>query len=512
MSAILASLLALALQANGLQQIVIRFPAENFAKRLAAVIEAVQDSYVVPLDRGDIVNWSVRGLYSRLGATPPAEIDVRLRRARVLTPKELHALLADVRLDVAGPDFSNDRCLELAWSGLVPHLDEFCSYRPTVHRIYYDVRELWHGIGVELGPDLENKTVRVITPILDSPAYLAGIRAGDVIARITYFTSQSGMPLTEPKVFVTKGMKVAEVSKRLLGRTDTVISLAIERAGKTLEVPVVRKPIREETVLGARRNKDDHWDHWLDPDKKIAFIRLTRFREETAEDLTKAVAALHKAGIKGLVLDLRFSPGGLVTAGVKVSDLFIDDGLIFTLRTLHGKGVPFEGTHEGSYLDFPMVCLVNGNTERVAEAVAACLQDHQRAVIMGERSRGWGSVENNLDVEEGEISLPSCLFYRPNGKRLHRIRIPDGDDNEWGVTPDKGHALRLLPGERDALEYHLQQLAAIPPRGEGVAVARQVFEDRQLALAMEYLRGQLRVGEGSSRQARPARHQCADNI
>src|SRR5262249_46093820 len=146
-----------------------------------------------------------------------------------------------------------------------------------------------------------------------------------------------------------------------------------------------------------KRKDDDTWDYYVDPTNQIAYVRLTNFARNTFPDLKKVVERLEKKGLKGLVLDLRFNPGGLLTSAVDISDLFIDDGLIVTIKPRVGKEAAYTGEHEGSHLDFPMVCLVNGGSASGSEIVAACLQDHKRAIVMGERSYGKGSVQNIQD-------------------------------------------------------------------------------------------------------------------
>src|SRR5262249_42860036 len=158
-------------------------------------------------------------------------------------------------------------------------------------------------------------------------------------------------------------------------------------------------------------------------------------------DMQEALTKLDKEGVKGLILDLRFNPGGLLDSAVKISDLFIDDGLIVTIRPRIGREQNYGGESEGSYLNFPMVCLVNGGSASGSEIVAAALQDHKRAIVMGERSYGKGSVQNIQPFSStgGEIKLTTASFWRPSGKNLNKSSTKGKDDEGWGVRPDKGH-------------------------------------------------------------------------
>src|SRR5206468_682077 len=159
-----------------------------------------------------------------------------------------------------------------------------------------------------------------------------------------------------------------------------------ERGGRVLErqVAITRGPVAGETVLGLHRKDNDEWEYLADPARKIGCVRLTRFARNTPADLGRVVNDLKRGGMKGLVLDLRFTSRGLFQPAVEVADLFLDADLIVTAKPRVGKDTEYRGKHEGSLLDFPLVVLVNGSTGGAAEMVAAALQDHKRATIVGE--------------------------------------------------------------------------------------------------------------------------------
>ncbi len=133
---------------------------------------------------------------------------------------------------------------------------------------------------------------------------------------------------------------------------------------------------------------------------------------------------------------------------MKITDLFIDDGLIVSVRPRVGKEAKFSGQMEGSLLDFPMVCMVNGGSASGSEIVSACLQDHKRALIVGERSYGKGSVQNIQEFHDGQIKLTTASFWRPSGKNLNKSSTSGKDTDEWGVTPDKGFLVKLTGKEQ----------------------------------------------------------------
>jgi len=273
------------------------------------------------------------------------------------------------------------------------------------------------------------------------------------------------------------------------------VKVTVEREGaeKPLEFEITRGRVEVETVLGVRRKSNDSWEYFLDPEYKIAYIHITQFSRNTYRDLQSTIADLRKKGLKGLVLDLRFNPGGLLPSAVNICDMFIDDGLIVTVRPRVGDPEPYFGRHEKSYLGFPMVVLVNGHSASASEIVSACLQDHRRAVVIGERSYGKGSVQSVQKFDRGEMKLTIATYWRPNGKNIHRASTSGKDSDEWGVMPSAGFEVKQSPKERYELEEHLKDLEIIQPHGKPVKEAKTDYRDRQLDKALEYLREQSKL-------------------
>jgi C-terminal peptidase prc len=342
--------------------------------------------------------------------------------------------------------------------------------------------------------------LQVITPIVGSPAFKAGIQAGDIITAVTREVDNEGKPLKTAEVISTKGMDITEAVRKIQGKPDTRVKLTIQRPGedKPREYNLVRKQVLVETVLGVKRHTDSTWDYLVDPGDKIAYLRLTQFTRNSYPDMFKVMADLKKKGIKGLVLDLRFNPGGLLDSARDISDLFIDDGLIVSVRPRLGPEVIMAGRQEGSFLNFPMVCLVNGLSASGSEIVAACLQDHHRALVVGERSYGKGSVQNVLDFEKegreakSQIKLTTASFWRPSGKNLNKASTGGKDNDEWGVIPDR--VIPLTRAERDDLFEHLRNQEIIQPSGKpATPEAKSQFKDKQLEAALTYLRNQIKL-------------------
>ncbi len=250
-------------------------------------------------------------------------------------------------------------------------------------------------------------------------------------------------------------------------------------------------------------------DFVIDPKNKICYIRIDQFTRNTYRDLAAVMKKLKEdGGIGGFILDLRNNPGGLLPSAVKISDLFIDDGVIVTVRERGRPEVSYVGRSDGSYATFPMVCLVNGYSASASEIVSACLQDHGRAIVIGSRSYGKGSVQSILpfDVTGGRLKLTTASFWRPNGQNLNKASTKGRDEDTWGVTPNEGFAIKLsLKEESDLREYW--RYHEIIPRPDRPREPDDItkFKDRQLEKALQYLRQQVNLAKKGKLAKRTAR-------
>jgi C-terminal peptidase prc len=480
-----------------------RKDALDYAEKVMEAAVLLRKNYVKELNPGEMVDWGIHGLYRSANEKVPADVLKRLTDAKSLKEADLTVLLADAREQLGKrEDLSNGKDVDLTLQHMTFKLDPYTTYidPETLHRFNTEIGGKFTGIGVQIRKDTGRDMLRVVTPIKDSPAYKKGIKAGDIITTITRYVDDQGRPLDEPEVISTKGMTTNDAVKKILGKAKTKVKLTIDREGasKPLEFEIVRGSVEVETVLGVKRNsKDDSWDFLLDPEKKIYYVRLTQFTRGTYRDLAELMHRFDKEKIGGLVLDLRFNPGGTLESAVRISDLFIDDGLIVTIKPR--KDVEDEevhrGHHEGSYLKFPMAVLINGGSASASEIVSACLQDHKRAVIVGERSYGKGSVQriHEFSATGGLLKLTTATYWRPNGKNINKSSTKGGEDDEWGVTPDGGYVLKLNPKERDELAEHQRDQEIIPNRELPVKDPKPEFKDRQLDKALDYLNGQIKM-------------------
>lgn len=289
-------------------------------------------------------------------------------------------------------------------SGLDPHssfldLEEF-------KELTVGTRGEFGGLGIVVG--MENGFVKVISPIDDTPAQRAGIKSGDLIIRLD----------KKP----VKGMELDEAVKLMRGKPGEPIDLLVSREGvdKPFTVTVVRDKIRVKSIK----------HRVLEPG--YGYVRITQFQERTGEDLIKALDDLKKKnkkkGLNGLVLDLRNNPGGLLDAAVAVSDAFLTEGIIVSVRGRHlDNQHSFQATPIDHTNGVPLVVLVNGGSASASEIVAGALQDHKRAVIMGTQTFGKGSVQSIVKLGNNTaLKMTTARYYTPNDRTIQAK----------GITPD----------------------------------------------------------------------------
>ena len=475
--------------------------AEKFAREVSKAARLLNRSFVRKVNEGELVASAVRGLYRTAREKLPEGLRDRLAKAKTLKAAALKTLLVDARVHLGKrEDLDSHKDIDIALHSMTRDLkDPYSSYfdPETSEQFTKNTSGEFVGIGVQIRKDRETNSLLVVTPIMGSPAYRAGIRAGDHITSITLLVDRKGKKLDKPEVIQTKGLDVSDAVRRISGKAGTPVKITVERPGadKPITFDVKRNKIAVETVLGYRRKADDKWNFMLDPKTKIGYIRLTQFNEPSALDMLRAVKELKKEGLRGLVLDLRYNPGGRLGSAKDIADLFIDDGLIVSIRPRGEPEDKLMGEAEGSELRFPMACLINGGSASGSEIVAACLQDHARAVIIGERSYGKGSVQNVVPFAGGQLKLTTASFWPPSGRNLNKGSTKGRDKDVWGVKPNKGYELKLSLKETDDLEEYLHESEIILPKGAPRKRTNPEFKDRQLELALKYLRGQMKLAE-----------------
>jgi len=292
------------------------------------------------------------------------------------------------------------------------------------------------GIGVEISKPEGQLTVSSLLP--DTPAYRAGLDAGDVIETV------DGIP--------TKDMSLPCAVKKITGPKGTQVVLTIRRPGedKTREVTIVRDKIVVPTIYGWQRTQEGKWRYLIDPNDRIGYVRISSFSKETGSDFEKALRDLEKEGLRGLVVDLRWNQGGQLDVALRIVDMFVREGVILRVRPgLYGG--PAEGMRaeaSGTHPEYPLVILINEVSASASEIVAGALADskYERAILVGERTHGKGSVQSieDRDLDGAEVKYTTAYYYLPSDQRVNsredreKLGLKD-----WGVGPDVEVALRI---------------------------------------------------------------------
>ncbi|MCA9102982.1 MAG: PDZ domain-containing protein [Planctomycetales bacterium] len=339
---------------------------------------------------------------------------------------------------------SRRELMEAAIEGLLGKLDPYSTYiaPEEISDFRTSVESRFGGVGIQIRWNDDDLTV--VTPLVGTPAYLAGLQTGD---RIVAIDGQSMAAVAAE--FTSIDARVSRAVELLKGTPGSTVDVTFRHADAPAKtVTLTREVVRVATVLGDHRDSVDAWDFMFDDKLKIGYVRITSFSRDTPDELRQALIALTEGGMKGLILDLRFDPGGLLTSAVEVCDMFVADGRIVSTQGRNVRERVWDAHAAHTFDNFPMAVLVNHLSASASEIVAACLQDHDRAVIIGERTWGKGSVQNVIELEHGRsaLKLTTASYVRPNGKNIHRFPGADEDD-EWGVTPNEGFDVRLSADE-----------------------------------------------------------------
>jgi carboxyl-terminal processing protease len=331
-----------------------------------------------------------------------------------------------------------------AINGMLHKLDPYSEYIPAKEMNEFQKQTSGTYDGIGIGIDVKDGWITVISPFENSPAYKAGIRAGDKIIEVN---GQS-----------TKGWSATKAIKMLTGESDTDVTIkVIHLDGSEEPVQITRKKIHVPTVRGWRRSSlDGAWDSLLDEENGIGYVRITQFTSATANELDRAIENLEIQKMKTLILDLRSNPGGLMSTAVQVVDRFIDQGVIVSTKGAHSVNHEEKASVTNTYPRLPLVVLIDQGSASGSEIVAGALQDHNRAVIVGKRSWGKGSVQRLIRLSDSgaAVKLTTDYYYLPKGRCVHKR--PQADT--WGVDPDIEEDLDLSKEELVTFRELMNQL------------------------------------------------------
>ncbi|HIJ87258.1 MAG TPA: S41 family peptidase [Desulfuromonadales bacterium] len=317
-----------------------------------------------------------------------------------------------------------------AINGMLSSLDPHSSFMPpdSYKEMKIDTKGAFGGLGIEIS--IKEGVLTVISPIEDTPAFKAGIKAGDMILKI------------DDKF--TKDLNINDAVKRMRGIKGTKVVLTIMRDGfdKPKEFPLIRDIIQVKSV------------RFHLAEGGYGYVRIAQFQEKTDEDLVKALKTMreeYKSELKGLVLDMRNDPGGLLDQAVRVSDHFVPEGqmIVYTEGREKDSKMQFTAKKGGKEANYPVVVLINGGSASASEIVAGALQDHKRAIILGTQSFGKGSVQTIIPMaDDSGLRLTTARYYTPKGRSIQAK----------GITPDivvEAVELPKVTAKKDSL--HLRE-------------------------------------------------------
>jgi carboxyl-terminal processing protease len=358
--------------------------------------------------------------------------------------------------------------IESAINGMLTSLDPHSSYldEKAFNEMKIQTKGEFGGLGIEV--TMDNGLVKVVSPIDDTPAFRAGIKAGDYISRID---GEAVM-----------GTTLSDAVEKMRGKPGTEIELAVLREGTTepLIIKVTRDIIKIKSI---RAKREDN----------VAYIRITSFSEQTAESLERELKPLIKEigedKFEGVVLDLRNNPGGLLDQAIDVSDLFLTQGeIVSTGGRVSDSNKRFNATSGDIINGKPVVILINGGSASAAEIVSGALQDHKRAVVVGTKSFGKGSVQTviPLSTSNGAMRLTTSRYYTPSGRSIQAEGIePDVVINQakLELTDNK----KLTTSEAN-LRKHLEAEEAVSEKGKKRKIQSKLYDsDYQLGYAVDML-------------------------
>lgn len=397
-------------------------------------------------------------------------------------------------------DVDRRELLEAAVNGMVSHLDQYSNFIPPRKVSQFDqmMEQEFGGIGIQVN-SVGGRLI-VVSPLPGTPAYRAGIQSGDVIYEV------EGEKM--------RGASLSNAVGLLQGPVGRPVKLKVLHPGdkQPEEMTLVRQLIKAPTVRGVQYRKDATWEYLLSGEPRIGYIRISHFSRNTADELKAAIDQSLAEDMQGLVIDLRGNPGGLLEVAIRMCDMFLEEGDIVSVKGRNVAERSWKAKKNGALPNFPLAVLVNNFSASASEVFSACMQDNKRAVVIGERTWGKGSVQNVIRMEDGDsaLKLTTASYHRPSGVNIHRFPDMKTEDS-WGVTPDDGFLISLSREEQVALSIQQRQrdilqrsdeeaeLITIEDEEKGKEDAESAEteakpepqEDRQLVAAVGYIKEQL---------------------
>ena len=361
-------------------------------------------------------------------------------------------------------DVKNKELVESAIDGMLSSLDPHSSFlnAESLKQMKIQTKGAFGGLGIEV--TMENGFVKVISPIDDTPAYKAGIKAGD------YITHLDGKSVI--------GLNLNEAVDKMRGPAGTKLKVTIGRSNQEAFDVTIKRDIIKISSVKSKLEED------------VGYIRITTFSEQTSKSTKDAIKKLKKEkNLRGYVLDLRNNPGGLLDQAVSVSDLFLEKGEIVSTRGRNSENPEMYKARSGDIIDGkPLVVIINGGSASASEIVAGALQDHKRAILLGTRSFGKGSVQTIIPVKPyGALRMTTAKYFTPSGRSIQKT----------GIEPDivvEERELKKTDNKKISREEDLKGALKNPSNKDKKEekenkVKSDEIEDFQLSRALDLVRG-----------------------
>jgi carboxyl-terminal processing protease len=472
-----------------------RAPSDKdiFAMFMLEAVNLVADTYVRPVSRTDLLETALTAIYKRARRPVPRDLRRSIERAEkeasaqagpaanppplvpglpqgrrpIADDGPLLALLRTIHADLGKADnLGGADPLSIGCQTMLRTLDPYSGVVSAKEdrRALADAER--DGFGLEV-PEEAGEQIGVTNVLPGSPAQEVGLRRGDEIVHL-HDSDGRERNLKESLNLLNGRVPLIKPQLGALAVPEP-ITITYRRSGSRTErrATLGWRHFRVESVFGVTRHEDNSWNYWLDSDRRIGYVRLgnlTGSNESlgTPEELSDILSALREDGLRGLILDLRWCPGGSLPGSTKAAELFLGEGTIATVQYRTQPEQVFRSTNEEKHNDFPMVALINSDSTGGAELIAAALQDHQRAVVIGQRTHGKGNVQMLRPLGMiGVLKVTSGTIARPSGKPLHRF--PDSkSEDPWGVHPDPGHEFRLSAEASHALRTWCEEQTMRP--------------------------------------------------
>jgi carboxyl-terminal processing protease len=309
--------------------------------------------------------------------------------------------------------------------GFLEELDEYSSMIWPHDMGDFKKQTMGHfyGVGIQISKE-PGEPLKVVTPLAGSPAFKAGIRPGDLILNVDGRATED--------LHIDKLVRMISGD----GERGTKVTLRMRRTGRgePFDVTLTREEINIQTVRGWRQNPDGSWDYLVDPQAKIGYLRITQFTDQTPADVAKALSEMSQTGVRSLVVDLRFNPGGVLRSATDVADEFLRSGCLVSTEGRQTRRTDVNASPGGKYVDGDLVVLVNWISASAAEILSGAVKDWNRGLIVGQRTYGKGNVQNVIQIrrDRAKLKLTTAFYYLPSGRCLHR----QNGAKDWGVDPD----------------------------------------------------------------------------